>query len=61
MVDFNEVYNNLNSVDNSFYAGLFVISAAVLGTGVLFYFGNKYCLKDSKDEKKEKLEKKVKE
>lgn len=59
MIDFNEAYNNLFSVDNSVYAGLAVISVAALGARVLFYFGNKYFLKDSKKDEKGNLEKKL--
>lgn len=61
MIDFHEVYVNLSSMNNFDYAGLALISTAVIGVGALFYFGNKYCLKDSNDEEKGKLEKKVKE
>lgn len=61
MIDFNELYSNLSSMDNFDYAGLALISTAVIGVGALFYFGNKYCLKDSKKDEKGNLEKKVEE
>lgn len=61
MIEFNEFYANLSSMDNFDYAGLALISTAVISVGALFYFGNKYCLKDSKRDEKGNLEKKVEE
>ncbi len=59
MIDFNEIYTNLNLIDDSVYAGLAVISTLAVSVGALFYLGNKYCLKDSKKYEKGNLEKKV--
>jgi hypothetical protein len=61
MTEFKEIYDNLSSLDISIYAGLAVISTAVLGVGLVFYLGNKYCSKNSKKDETSNLEKKVEE
>lgn len=61
MIEFKEIYSAIYSLDNSVYAGLAVISTAVVGVGAIFYFGKKYCSKDSEKEKGNNLEKKVEE
>ncbi len=61
MIDFNEIYSNLSSVDNSVYAGLAMIATAVVGVGTIFYLGKKYCSKDLEKDKGNDLEKKVEE
>ncbi len=61
MIDFNEIYSNLSSVDNSVYAGLAVIATAALSVSAIFYLGKKYCFKDLEKDKGNDLEKKVEE
>jgi len=58
MIDFNEIYSNLSSVDNSVYAGLAVIATAALSVSAIFYLGKKYCFKDWEKDKEMDLKKK---
>ena len=61
MEDFKEIYDALYSLDISDYAGLATIATAVVGVGAIFYFGKKYCLKDSEKKNGNNLEKKIEE
>lgn len=60
-MDFKEIYNTIYFLDSSDYAGMALIATTVIGVGALFYFGKKYCLKDTEKNKGNELEKKVKE